>query len=73
MPKKGPYRCSGKDLRFLHIEKYFDFSILDILKCPFSESGDTFLQNPWTLTIIENYGKVPEKIIHYFVTLIFSQ
>jgi len=50
-------------LRFLHVEKVFDFLKLDKNKCPFSESGDIFLQNPWPLTIIENYGKAPEKII----------
>ena len=46
--KKGPYTCSGKELRFLHVEKVFDFSKLDKNKCPFSESGYIFLQNPWT-------------------------
>jgi hypothetical protein len=46
---------------------------MDILKCPISESGETFSKNPWLLTIIENYGVVPEKIIGVFVTLIFRQ
>jgi hypothetical protein len=32
-------------------------------KCPFLKRGDTFLQNPLPLTIIENYRQVPEKII----------
>jgi len=50
-------------LRFLHIEKVFDFLKLDKNKCPKSESADIFLQNPWPLTINENYGLVPEKII----------
>jgi len=47
MPKNGPYRCSGKELRFLQFEKVFDFLKLDKNKCPFSESGCIFLQNPW--------------------------
>jgi hypothetical protein len=72
-PKKAPYRRRGKELPFFDFEKCFGFLILDILKCPFFKSADSFLQKPWLLTIIENYGVVPEKIIHFFETLNFSQ
>jgi hypothetical protein len=36
---------------------------MDKNKCPKSEYPKYFVQNPLLLTIIENYGKVPEKII----------
>jgi hypothetical protein len=48
---------------FFEFQKVFGFLKLDKNKCPFSESADIFLQNPLPLTIIENYGLVPEKII----------
>jgi hypothetical protein len=50
-------------LLFFEFQKVFDFLKLDKNKCPFSESADIFLQNPWPLTIMKNYGLVPEKII----------
>jgi hypothetical protein len=36
---------------------------MDKNKCPKTGYTKYFVQNPWLVTIIENYGVVPEKII----------
>jgi len=45
----------------LKSEKFFDFSFLDIYKCPFLENQNILCENLSVVTIIEFYRLMVEK------------